>query len=76
MTSLSDIDQIRDLKARYCRLTDTKQWDEATALFTEDAAWRVYDVDGSLIEDVPAAKFGAEILLDDLLVRLAADCPS
>jgi hypothetical protein len=61
MTSLSDIDQIRDLKARYCRLADTKQWDEVAALFTEDAVWRIYDVDGSLLDEVPPAEFAATV---------------
>ena len=31
-----DLEQIRQLKARYFRLMDTKQWDAMNSLFTED----------------------------------------
>ena len=31
-----DLEQIRQLKARYFRLMDTKQWDQFETLFTED----------------------------------------
>jgi hypothetical protein len=54
MTTLSDIDQIRALKAR-CRLADTKQWKEMATLFIDDAVMRFYDVDGSLLNEVTAA---------------------
>jgi hypothetical protein len=33
---MSDRLAICELKARYCRLLDTKQWDDWAALFTED----------------------------------------
>jgi uncharacterized protein (TIGR02246 family) len=33
----ADLEAIRTLKARYCRLLDTKQWDAFAELFTEDA---------------------------------------
>ncbi len=33
---LNDRDAICELKARYCRLLDTKQWDAWADLFTED----------------------------------------
>jgi ketosteroid isomerase-like protein len=38
MTTAATEDRIAicELKARYCRLLDTKQWDAWTALFTED----------------------------------------
>lgn len=59
---LLDIEQIRDLKARYCRLADTKQWDELVAtLFTEDAVFRFFDVDGNLANEVRAAGFATTI---------------
>ncbi|MCI2422941.1 nuclear transport factor 2 family protein [Saccharopolyspora sp. K220] len=61
MTTHSDIDQIRELKARYCRFADAKQWDEVADLFTEDAMMRFYDVDGGLLNQVTAAQFAAEI---------------
>src|SRR5579863_1084413 len=34
--ALSDRDAICEVKARYCRLLDTKQWDAWGDLFTED----------------------------------------
>jgi hypothetical protein len=34
---LVEIEQIKQLKARYFRLMDTKQWPEWTQVFTEDA---------------------------------------
>lgn len=40
---LLDIELIKQLKARYFRCVDAKQWDELKALFTDDARW---DVDG------------------------------
>lgn len=57
----SDLDQIRDLKARYCRYADTKQWEEVGRLFTDDAVMRFYNVDGSLANEVPAAEFAGTI---------------
>jgi hypothetical protein len=35
--SLADLESIRQLKARYFRYVDTKQWDRWAELFTEDA---------------------------------------
>jgi hypothetical protein len=37
-TELEDIEAIRQLKARYFRALDTKDWDGFKAVFTEDAA--------------------------------------
>jgi hypothetical protein len=34
---LMDVEQIKQLKARYCRFVDTKQWQRLRTLFTEDA---------------------------------------
>ena len=34
---LSDMEAIKQLKARYCRFLDTKQWDAFLDLFAEDA---------------------------------------
>lgn len=36
-TAHQAIENIRTLKARYCRLLDTKQWDDLAALFLDDA---------------------------------------
>jgi hypothetical protein len=33
---LVDIEEIKQLKARYCRFIDTKQWDRLAGLFTAD----------------------------------------
>jgi len=38
-----EIESIKQLKARYFRYVDTKQWDSLKGLFTDDASW---DVDG------------------------------
>jgi len=37
MSALEDIEAIKQLKARYFRLMDTKQWDAWADVFTEDA---------------------------------------
>jgi hypothetical protein len=39
--SLQDLHDLAQVKARYCRLVDTKQWDAWQALFTEDARFEV-----------------------------------
>ena len=39
--SPEDIEAIRQLKARYFRFVDTKQWDRWGDLFTEDAVFHV-----------------------------------
>ena len=36
LTELTEIEAIKQLKARYCRLLDTKQWDAWRELFTDD----------------------------------------
>ena len=35
-TALIDIESIKQLKARYCRYLDTKDWDRWRDLFTDD----------------------------------------
>ena len=44
MNELLEIEAIKQLKARYCRLLDTKDWAGFRALFTDDA---VVDTTGS-----------------------------
>jgi 3-phenylpropionate/cinnamic acid dioxygenase small subunit len=34
--TLEDVEQIKELKARYFRFFDTKQWDRWRGLFTDD----------------------------------------
>jgi len=46
--SLQDIEAIRQLKARYFRFVDTKQWERLGDVFTEDA-----ELDVPLVRDVP-----------------------
>jgi hypothetical protein len=36
LEQLSDVEEIKLLKYKYCRLGDTKQWDEWVQLFTDD----------------------------------------
>jgi len=42
------IESLRELKARYCRLADHKEWDQLADLFTEDASLRFYDAGGQI----------------------------
>jgi SnoaL-like domain len=42
------IESIRELKARYCRLADHKEWDQLAGLFTEDASLRFHDASGQI----------------------------
>jgi hypothetical protein len=58
---MTDLEQIRELKARYCRLADTKQWKAMAELFTADAVMRFYNVDGTVANEVSAADFAATI---------------
>lgn len=42
---LADIEAIKQLKARYFRLMDTKQWDDWARVFTADVVMEVPEVD-------------------------------
>jgi len=46
--SPSELDQLRTLKARYCRYLDEKKWDEFAALFVPDSVLRFFDPAGAL----------------------------
>lgn len=46
---LSEIEAIKQLKARYCRLLDTKQWSEWRTLFADDFVSDTSDSGGSVI---------------------------
>jgi hypothetical protein len=61
VTSFSDIDQIRDLKARFCRYVDAKQWEAVAGLFTDDAVMRIHNPDGSLASEASTAELAADI---------------
>jgi uncharacterized protein (TIGR02246 family) len=45
--TLAVIEEIKQLKARYFRLMDTKQWDEWADVFTPDVSVWVQDVPGT-----------------------------
>jgi hypothetical protein len=67
---MSDIDGLRDrlaicdLKARYCRFLDTKQWDAWSDLFTED-----YELDVSAAGGGPPIK-GREAAMVSVLASI------
>jgi len=41
--ALFDINEIRSLKARYCRLLDTEQWESWAEVFTPDVVIDISD---------------------------------
>ena len=43
---LNDIEEIKQLKARYCRLIDQKKWDELQGNFLEDAVIEISGAPG------------------------------
>lgn len=47
LTRLIDYEAIRNVKARYCRFLDTKDWDGFMALFTPDAVMDVEEDTGN-----------------------------
>ena len=47
LRELRDIESIKQLKARYFRFMDTKQWDEWQWVFTEDARLKWGPEEGS-----------------------------
>jgi hypothetical protein len=57
----TDLDQIRELKARYTRFADTEQWVKEAGPFTEDAVMRFREVDGNLSKEVTAAEFARTV---------------
>jgi SnoaL-like domain len=55
LEQLLDIEDIRAVKARYCRMLDTKDWDGFAALFTADAIMDVsQDTGNPPIIGIPA----------------------
>jgi hypothetical protein len=61
VAGLGDLEQLRALKARYCRYADTKRWDDLAALFTADGVMRFHDPGGALINTVAAPAIAATI---------------
>jgi hypothetical protein len=66
-SQLADLEQIKQLKSRYCRYVDLKHWERLRALFTEDARF----------EGLGSAPTGAgvEQFVSGISTRLA-DCVS
>ena len=52
MLSPTDLDQIHQLKARYFRLMDTKQWDLLRDVFTVDVRIDTTEDSGTVIDGV------------------------
>ena len=48
-TALMDIESIKQLKARYCRYLDTKDWDRWRDLFTDDFVGDTTQAGGTVI---------------------------
>lgn len=48
-TTLEDVEAIKQLKARYFRTLDTKQWDELREVFTNDVVVDTTDSGGSVV---------------------------
>jgi hypothetical protein len=51
LEALWDIEQIKQLKARYFRLVDTKDWESFVELFTEDCTHQMTNVSGEVTVD-------------------------
>ena len=56
--ALMEIEAIKQLKARYFRLMDTKQWDEWEQVFTEDATLKWGPEDGQIMRGRSAIRAG------------------
>ena len=52
MSTQSDLDQIHQLKARYFRLMDTKDWDGLREVFTPDVCIDTTEDSGTVIDGV------------------------
>nr|WP_106410491.1 MULTISPECIES: nuclear transport factor 2 family protein [Pseudofrankia] len=61
---MDDIEAIKQLKARYCRLLDTKDWDGYRLIFTDDVVIDTEDSGGNIVD-------GADAFLEFLRVALA-----
>jgi uncharacterized protein (TIGR02246 family) len=46
---MDDIEAIKQLKARYCRLMDTKDWDGYRRVFTDDVTMDTTDSGGNVV---------------------------
>ena len=56
------IEALRELKAKYCRLADHKDWEQLANLFTEDAVAQFCDPSGAVRKQIKArAEFATSI---------------
>ena len=62
--ALADIEAIRQLKARYFRFLDTKDWDRFEALFTPDAELDVSDDGAGVVQGASRIRAGIAAALD------------
>ncbi len=66
LQTLLALDNIRSLKARYCRMLDTKDWAGFAALFTQDAVMDVsQDTGNPPITGIPAILSQVRFAVDD-----------
>jgi hypothetical protein len=69
LATLSAIEDIRRLEARYARYADEKRWTDLAGLFTEDGWFRPQDVDGNPIANM----VGREDITTSLASRNSGD---
>ena len=66
LSTLLAVEAIRDVKARYCRFLDTKDWDGFAALFTADAVMDVREDTGNPpISGIPEIVAQVRFAVDD-----------
>ena len=58
MSELEDLEQIRQLKARYFRFMDTKQWELLATVFTDDVNIDMIAEGGATCEELARLIFG------------------
>ena len=64
LCELRDIESIKQLKARYFRFMDTKQWDEWQWVFTEDARLKWGPEEGQVFDGRTAIVEGVSLSLE------------
>ncbi|MET7441785.1 nuclear transport factor 2 family protein [Streptomyces sp. NPDC005496] len=56
LKTLSDIEEIKKVKARYCRFLDTRDWQQLGRLFTDDCRFAIAGNDQSVDEFISVAR--------------------
>ena len=64
---MDDIEAIKQLKARYFRLMDTKDWDGMREVFAEDVYIDTTDSGGRVVEGAEDFMAGLREILEDVL---------